>query len=225
MLAGGASNLDAAENWRALFDGQTLNGWAQRGGQALYRVQDGCIVGTTVLKTGNSFLCTEQDYGNFVLELEFKVDPKLNSGVQVRSQCFDKETVCTDRNGQPLKNAKGQELKAGPGRVHGYQVEIDPSARAYSGGIYDEGRRGWLFDLKTRPEAQRAFRQGEWNKFRIECRGDSIRTWLNGVAAAELKDDVTPRGFIALQVHGVGNDKTKEGIQVCWRNIRLQVLD
>jgi hypothetical protein len=183
------------------------------------------VVGTSVTNTGNSFLCTARDYGDFVLELEFKVDPKLNSGVQIRSQCFDQATALTDAKGQPVTDGKGKHLRAPAGRVHGYQVEIDPSARAWSAGIYDEGRRGWLKDLKDKPEAQKAFKQADWNKLRVECRGDSIKTWLNGVPAADLKDGVTPRGFIALQVHGIGNDKSKEGTQVRWRNIRIQVLD
>jgi hypothetical protein len=220
----GAAAVSAAQEWKDLFDGKTLGGWVQHGGKAKYAVEDGAIVGATVLNTGNSFLCTAKDYGDFILELEFKVDPKLNSGVQIRSQCFDKATPCVDAKGQPVNDAKGKALQVPADRVHGYQVEIDPSARAWSGGIYDEGRRGWLCDLKNKPEAQKAFKPGEWNKFRIECRGDSIKTWINGVAAADLKDGVTPKGLIALQVHGVGKDPAKEGIHVAWRNIRIQEL-
>jgi hypothetical protein len=107
--------------------------------------------------------------------------------------------------------------------VHGYQVEIDPSDRAYSGGVYDEGRRGvFLADLKDNEPARKAFKQNEWNKFRIECRGDSIKTWINGVAATDFKDSMTATGFIALQVHGVG--KNEQPMEVRWRNIRIQDL-
>jgi hypothetical protein len=196
--------------WHSPFDGNSLAGWIQRGGAARYRVESGEIVGTSVPNTSNSFLCTERDYGDFVLEIEFKVDPNLNSGVQVRSQVFDEP-----------REVAGKKVPAG--RVHGYQVEIDPKPRAWSGGIYDEGRRGWLNDLKDNEAARKAFKQGEWNKFRIECRGDSIKTWINGVPAADLRDSMTPRGFIALQVHGVG-DRT-DPLEVRWRNIRLQELD
>ncbi|MBI5387788.1 MAG: DUF1080 domain-containing protein [Verrucomicrobia bacterium] len=224
LLAGLATTTCAAD-WQDLFDGKTLKGWVQHGGKAKYTVEDGCIVGTSVPNTGNSFLCTEKDYANFILEIEFKVDSKLNSGIQIRSQCFDQPTPCTDANGQPVKDAKGTPLKVPADRVHGYQVEIDPSPRAYSGGIYDEGRRGWLFDLKGKPEAQKAFKKDAWNKYRIECKGDSIRTWVNGVPAADLKDAVTPKGLIALQVHGIGKDETKIGTKICWRSVRIQVLD
>jgi hypothetical protein len=199
-----------AETWRPLFDGKTLDGWIQRGGKAKYRVENGEIVGSSVPNTGNSFLCTDKDYGDFVLELEFKVDPALNSGVQIRSHAFDEPTEV---------EWQGKTIKIPAGRVHGYQVEIDPLERAWSAGIYDEGRRGWLNDLKNNEPARKAFKQGEWNALRVVCKGDSIKTWLNGVPAADLKDDMTPSGFIALQVHGV-RDKT-EPLEVRWRNIRL----
>lgn len=196
-----------------LFDGKTLEGWTQRGGKAKYRVENGEIVGTSVPNTPNSFLCTNKTYSDFVLELDFKVDPKLNSGVQIRSQCYDEETSL---------EVKGKPFKFAAGRVHGYQVEIDPSPRSYSGGIYDESRRGWLFDLKDNEAARKAFKPDEWNHFRIVCDGNSIKTFLNGVPAADLTDDVTPEGFIALQVHGVG--KNEEPLEVRWKNIHLEPL-
>jgi hypothetical protein len=203
----------ADDGWKPLFNGKDLDGWVQRGGKAKYRVEDKQIVGTSVPNTSNSFLCTKRDYADFILELEFKVAPNLNSGVQVRSQCFEKgKTV----------EVNGKKIKISAGRVHGYQVEIDPSERAWSGGIYDEGRRGWLNDLKSNEAARKAFKQNEWNKFRIECRGDSIKTWLNGVAAADLKDSLTPSGFIALQVHAVG--KENEPREVRFRNLRIKEL-
>ncbi len=208
------AKLNAEAEWSPLFDGKSLAGWAQRGGKAKYRVENEEIVGSSVPNTSNSFLCTDDEYGDFVLELEFKVHPKLNSGVQIRSQSFD-EPVEAERDG------KKRTIPAG--RVHGYQVEIDPSDRAWSGGIYDEGRRGWLDDLKDNESARKAFKPEAWNKFRVECRGDSIKTWINGVPAADLVDYMTPRGFIALQVHGVGDSTDPR--EVRWRDIRIQKLD
>jgi hypothetical protein len=201
----------AEDGWVDLFNGKDLDGWIQRGGKAKYSVQDGQIVGTSVPNTGNSFLCTKKNYADFVLELEFKVDPGLNSGVQVRSECFDEARTLT---------LGDKEIKIPAGRVHGYQVEIDPSSRAWTGGIYDEGRRGWLKDLKNNEPAQKAFKQGDWNKFHIECRADSIKTWLNDVTAADLKDSMTPTGFIGLQVHGVG--KNEKSLEVRFRNLRIK---
>jgi catechol 2,3-dioxygenase-like lactoylglutathione lyase family enzyme len=215
-----AAAKDASNNrpvdsvaWRPLFDGKSLEGWIQRGGAARYRVDGGDIVGTSVPNTSNSFLCTQQSFGDFVLEVEFKVDPKLNSGIQVRSECFD-EPKESERN--------GSKRTIPAGRVHGYQVEIDPSDRAWSGGIYDEGRRGWLNDLAKNESARKAFKPDQWNAFRVECRGDFIKTWINAVPAADLHDSMTPRGFIALQVHGVG--PSTDAREVRWRNIRIQEL-
>ncbi|HXU82925.1 MAG TPA: family 16 glycoside hydrolase, partial [Polyangia bacterium] len=190
--------------WVSLFDGKTLKGWVQRGGTAKYEVKDGTILGTTVPNTKNSFLCTDRSYGDFVLELEFKVDPELNSGVQIRSQ----------------SSPEYQE-----GRVHGYQVEISPDPKRESrltGGLYDEGRRGWLDEVKNNEPLRKAFKPDQWNKFRVEAIGESIKTWLNGVPAADLIDSMDLDGFIALQVHQVGKKETP--FHVAWRNIRLQDL-
>lgn len=212
----------AEEGFVDLFDGKTLDGWVQHGGTAKYTIEDGAVVGTSVPKTGNSFLCTPRDYSDFILELEFKVDEGLNSGVQIRSQVFEKPTVIQVRNAE----GKMEEKKIPADRVHGYQVEIDPSDRAWTGGIYDEARRGWLINLEgdKNKAAREAFKHGEWNHFRVECKGDSIKTWLNGVPAADLKDDMTPSGLIALQVHGVGDKQENVGKQVRWRNIRIKEL-
>jgi hypothetical protein len=210
---GSAPVRSADDVWVNLFNGKDLDGWIQRGGKAKYRVENGQIVGQAVPKTANSFLCTRRDYSDFILELEFKVDPELNSGVQIRSQCFDTPRTI---------EVKGKKHTIPAGIVHGYQAEIDPSKRAWTGGIYDESRRGWLNDLDNNQPARRAFKQNQWNKFHIECRGDSIKTWLNGVAAADLKDALTPSGFIALQVHGVG--AKADPLEVRFRNIRLKDL-
>jgi len=187
--------------WIELFNGKNLDGWVQRGGEANYTIEDGAIVGTTVPKTPNSFLCTEKDYGNFILEVECKVDPTLNCGIQIRS----------------LSTPDYKD-----GRVHGYQVEIDPSDRGWAGGIYDEGRNGWLNDLSGNPAAGYAFKQDDWNNYRVEAVGNRIRTWVNGVPAADLTDDTTAKGFIALQVHGIGDRDEK--LQVRYRNVRVQDL-
>jgi hypothetical protein len=189
--------------WTKLFDEETLDAWSKKGGDAQYRVENSAIIGTTVHDTPNTFLTTNKDYEDFILELDFKVHPSMNSGVQIRSNSLDDYM---------------------DGRVHGYQVEIDPSERAWSGGIYDEARRGWLVDLKENPEAQKAFKQNEWNSYRIEAIGDTIKTWLNDVPAAYLIDDKTARGFIALQVHSIGED-AEAGTEIMWKNIRILTED
>ena len=189
------------DGWTELFNGKDLTGWKQLNGEAKYEVVDGMIVGTTVLNTPNSFLVTEKDYSDFIFEVELLVEENMNSGIQFRS-----ESKPDFRNG----------------RVHGYQCEVDPSDRAWSAGIYDEARRGWLYPLSLNPDAQPALKMGEWNHYRIECIGNNIKTWLNGVPAAHLIDDMTSKGFIALQVHGIGDNEEKVGHQIKWKNIRIK---
>jgi hypothetical protein len=189
-----------AQDKKPLFNGKDFTGWKQLNGKAKYTIEKGEIVGSTVFGEPNSFMVTGKDYGDFVLELEYKVDSTMNSGVQFRSE-------------------SKEEYK--DGRVHGYQFEIDPSKRKWTGGIYDEARRDWLYTMDLNPAAKMAFKQGQWNKIKIECIGNNLKTWVNGVPAAYVVDDMTPKGFIALQVHSI-NAKEDEGRQIRWRNLRLQ---
>ena len=188
----------SAQNWESLFNGKNLNGWKRVNGKAEYKVENKSIVGYTKANTPNTFLVTKKNYGDFILELEFKVDNALNSGIQFRSE------------------SKKDYQK---GQVYGYQFEIDP-ASDNTGGIYDECRRGWVYPLSKNVKAQTAFKKNEWNKVRIECFGNSIRTWLNGVACANIWDDAAPSGFIALQVHAIGDAK-EAGKTIAWRDIRI----
>ncbi len=187
------------EKWTNLFNGKNLNGWKVLNGNAKYTVKDGAIVGTSQLNTPNTFLTTKKMYGDFILEMDFKVDEGLNSGVQFRSNSLK------DYN-------KGQ--------VHGYQYEIDPSTRGWSAGIYDEGRRGWLYPLELNPSAQTALKHGEWNKLRIEAIGTSLRTWLNGIPCSNVLDNMTASGFIGLQVHSISSQQ-EVGKTVQWKDIRI----
>ncbi|MFN8241533.1 MAG: DUF1080 domain-containing protein [Bacteroidales bacterium] len=189
--------------WKNLV-GKDLSNWEVLNGTAPYTVKKGVITGTTVTNSPNSFLCTKEKYGDFILEFDTWFDSRMNSGVQIRSESY-----------KEYQN----------GRVHGYQIELDPSDRAWSGGIYDEGRRGWLYTLDINPAGQKAFKKEQWNHYRVEAIGSSIRTWVNGIPCADLIDEMTPSGFIALQVHGIGKDSTKAGQKVMWKNIRIITKD
>jgi len=193
-------SLYAQDGWQSLFNGKDLSGWEILNGTAEYQVENGVIIGVSQLNTPNTFLATKKIYGNFILEFEAKMDNGLNSGVQIRS----------------LSKSDYQN-----GRVHGYQVELDASARAWSGGLYEEARRGWLYNLECNPKAKTAYKSEEWNKFRIEAIGNNIRVWLNDIPTADLIDEETAEGFIALQVHTIGDDDSKVGKMVRFRNIRI----
>jgi len=191
------------DGWEPLFDGETLTGWQAVGGEAPYAVEDGAIVGTMTAETPNSFLITEKEYGDFILELDVKLEGETtNSGIQTRSH-LDKEA----NNGR--------------GRVYGRQVEIDPASRAWTGGIYDEARRGWLYPLDLNESAKSAYKKEEFNHIRIEAIGNETKTWVNDVPIAYVVDTLDATGFIGLQVHGI-NDEALAGKKVYFKNIRIQ---
>jgi len=199
---GTEANAQASQDgWTSLFNGKNLKGWVQRNGTAKYKVKNGEIIGITKTKIPNSFLCTDKNYDNYILEFDVLVDPEVNSGVQFRTNSIPSYSN---------------------GRVHGYQFELDPSPRAFSGGIYDEARRGWIYPLSVNPKGRKAFKNGVWNSCRIEAIGSSIRTWINGIQCTNLVDDLTATGFIGLQVHGIGNREEHAGKEIKWRNIRIK---
>jgi hypothetical protein len=191
------------DGWVVLFNGNDLSGWKQINGTAPYKVEDEAIIGTTVAGSPNSFLATEQEYGDFILEFEFMLNNSINSGVQFRSH---------------------QNPSLMEGKVHGYQYELDPSDRKWTGGIYDESRRGWLYPVSLNPAAQSAFKKNTWNKARIEAIGNQIRTWVNDVPVAYVVDTLREKGFIALQVHSIDNE-ADAGKEIQWRNIRIKTSD
>jgi len=188
------------EGWKPLFDGKSLKGWEKLNGDAEYKIEDGAIVGYAKTNTPNTFLTTKEHYGDFILELEVMLPNDLNSGIQFRSNSLDSYR---------------------DGRVHGYQFELDPSRRAYTGGIYDEARRGWLYPLSLNEDARDAFQVGHWNEIRIQAIGSTIQTYVNGRMCSYLVDDMTSKGFIGLQVHSI-KEESHAGFKVKWKNIKIK---
>jgi Domain of Unknown Function (DUF1080) len=194
------------KGWKNLFDGKSLTGWKKLAGNAEYKIEEGAIVGITAANSPNTFLVTEQEYGDFIVEMEVKLeDSTINSGVQFKSKF----------------NPTGRE---GKGLVYGYQFELDPSSRKWTGGIYDEARRGWLYPLTFNPKGQEAFKQGVYNKIRIESIGNTIKTWVNGTLTGYLVDTLSEEGFIGLQVHSVSKAE-QVGKRMYWKNIRIKVAN
>ncbi|MEO0509921.1 MAG: DUF1080 domain-containing protein [Verrucomicrobiota bacterium] len=197
------------QDWTELFDGKTTDGWTKRGGEATYKVEDGTIVGTTGLGP-NTFLCTEQEFGDFELEFEVKYvsEKKFNSGCQIRSKAQKQ-----DKKGKTID------------RVNGPQVEIE-TGPGQAGYIYGEQMSGWL---STNPKSKdksvnshQHFKNEEWNHYRIVAKGSRIQTWINGAQVEDLTHDQAyeshPKGFIGLQVHSTKN----HGRSIAWRKIRIR---
>jgi hypothetical protein len=195
-----ASPVDAQE-WVELFNGKNLKGWEKLDGTAEYRVETREVIGISRTGTPNTFLATKQVFGDFILEYEIKMDRGLNSGVQFRSRALQPD---------------------GSKRVNGYQVECDDhDDRPWTGGIYEEAARGWLYPMTYNPAVETMNRQGEWNGVRVEAVGNTIRTYINGVSFANLVDEDRSEGFIALQVHDIDNNETLDGKEIRWRKMRI----
>lgn len=188
-----------AQNWKKLVNGN-IDGFVKRNGTAEFKVNGDEIIGISKVGTSSTYLCSKETFTDFILEVDVKVEVGLNSGIQFRSNSFP-----------DYKN----------GQVHGYQCEIDPSERKWSGGIFDQSRRGWIYPVTMNEPGRQAFKNGEWNKYRIEAIGNEIRTWVNGVQVTNLVDDMTAEGFIAFQVHSIGNDKERDGLTVRWKDPRI----
>lgn len=201
------ASFAAADEWVSLFNGENLEGWTQKNGTATYRIEDDAIVGKTNEGSPNSFLCTDKLYGDFELTFEVKVDDALNSGVQIRSQT---------------------EGGTNEGRVNGPQVEIEASGAegAKAGYIYGEACGGWMTpEDKLIPHKH--FKDGEWNKYRILAKGPNIKVWINGEQISDLTDEEKyeshPKGFIGLQVHGIGAGQGP--YEVAWKNLKIREID
>lgn len=200
----------AEEQWVSLFDGKTLDGWTVNGGFATYKVEDGAIVGTTAEGSPNTFLC-KGPFGDFALEFDVLCDPPLNSGVQIRSHVYEKDT--------PQPSNPKHVRKAGT--VYGYQCEI--AACPNPGNFWDEARgTKWWDDFSKKPEAQKAYKPNEWNHYRIVAQGDHIRSWVNGVLCADFHDSTDASGILGFQVHGI--KKGTGPYQVRWKNIKIREL-
>jgi len=194
------------KGWQNLFNGKDLSGWKRLGGNAEYTIEDGAIVGRTVANSRNTFLVTEKEYGDFILELDVFLEAEEgNSGIQTRSH-FDPDAF------------------DGEGKVYGRQCEIDPTPRKWTGGIYDEGRREWIYPLQLNPSAQNAYKKGDFNHYKIESIGHHMKTWVNGIPASYVIDSLDPKGFIGLQVHSVNTPDLVDK-KVIFKNIRIKTTD
>ena len=198
--------------WVSLFHGKSIQGWEVKGGTAKYEAKDGMIIGTTVEGSANTFLC-KGPFSDFDLELDVLCDKELNSGIQIRSHVYEQDTP---QPSQPKRIRKA-------GEVYGYQCEITTQDKGVAGNFWDEGRHTkWWDDFTNKPQAAKAFKDGEWNHYRIVAQGDHNRSWVNGVPCADFRESTDASGFIGLQVHGI--KKGTGPYQVRWKNIRIREL-
>lgn len=194
-----STNDSSTSEWIRLFDGETLDGWTNPYDWGEAWVENGEI---RLQASDKFFLVTDTTYRDFVFEGEVRLpDRESNSGFMFRAN--------VDTN-----------------RVYGYQAEVDPSERAWSGGLYDEGRRGWIHPpegdsaagANFRNEHGDAFNPTEWNRYRIRTAGDSLKIWVNGEQTTALQDTLDREGVIAIQHHG------EDGKVYRFRNLRIRPI-
>ena len=197
--------LISQNNWDNLIH-EDLSNWEIKQGSAEFELNDGVISSVSILNSPSTYLGTKDFYSDFILEFEVFVDKGLNSGVQFRS----------------LINENANKWN----KVYGYQCELDTDEyRRWSGGIYDQSRRGlFLYPITYSEESRNSFKNNQWNKFRIEAVGNIVKTWINGVQCSYLIDDTSKKGFIALQIHSINKDENI-GKKVMWKNIRILTSD
>lgn len=187
-----------AQKWQQLFDGSTMDGWEVRDANSPVLVKDGAIVAYHKDSTGHTYICTQESFNNFILELEVKVTGDLNSGILIRG------IVDPDLNN---------------GKAHGYQMEIDQSERQWTGGIFEEMGRGWLYSLQDKDEERKAYKPSEWNTYRIEVIDDIFKIWVNDQPVLHMSDNKTQEGVIGFQIHNLS--KKFKGGSVSFRNVKI----
>ncbi len=228
LFVSSSCRSSSSAGWHDLFDGKTLSGWkvlnqdwTHPDSKPDFSVQDNMIVCNTVLGNEGGYLVTEKSYSNFILELDVKIDTSLNSGIQCRGRLWDKDTSSIYVAGDA--NLTKRDSKWRTGEAWGYQIEIDPSPRAWSGGLYEPCNRGWLVPLKEMETARKAFRPLEWNHYKVIMNGNRIQTWVNGIPVVDTTDNMTASGFIGLQFHGAYHDWQKDKKSL-WKNIRIREI-
>lgn len=200
-----------ADGFTSLFNGKDLDGWRNPYDHGESKVVDGEI---HLLADKKFFLVTEKEYSNFKVVIDIHLpEGNANSGVMFRCHVE-------------------------PNRAYGYQAECDGSDRCWSGGLYDEGRRGWVWPSKkgrtkekkfleyeeesqaffAKPEIKGALKRNGWNRYEVECVGDHIVVHLNGIKITDLKDSTDAKGFIAIQHHG------EKGQTYRFRNLMIKEL-
>lgn len=191
--------------WVSLFNGRDYSGWRLAGpaNLATAEVRDGAMALHMRRNTAeHTFVVTEQEYEDFILELDFKDEGDFHTGISLRCQMAAPEARI---------------------RLFGYQVKVDPTPRAWTGGIFDDFGSfiHWMADLKDNPRGRDAFKLGQWARLRVEAIGPSLKVWVNGVPTCNLIDSTYRKGPIALKIHSLGDDAAKEAVGVFYRNIRI----
>lgn len=207
--AASAAHEPSAPPWRELFNGRDLTGWKLVGGGSKVWVENGAIVGQMVRGTAeHTFVTTNERFRDFILEAECKDVGALHTGFMLRAIDAPVDARI---------------------RLLAYQVKIDPTPRAWTGGIFDDfgNNWNWMYNLEHDPRARAAYRHGEWTRFRIEAIGRALKVWVNDVPVTHLLDDKYREGYLALKVHSLPATAKpeQESYRVHFRHLRILTHD
>ena len=194
-------------NWENLFNGKDLTHWKIVGSKGIAVVNDSAITcHMTANTTEHTFVCSKEKFGDFILEMDVNTDPGYNTGILLR--CIDKPKNCDT-------------CKVS---LYGYQVKIDPSTtRKWTGGIFDDYGKSWhwLYDLSHDDRARDAYRIGEWNHFRIEAIGTSVKVCVNDIPTTNMLNSKYDNGYIAIKIHALNDRIEQEKLLGRFKNIRI----
>tara|TARA_R110000850_G_scaffold73546_7_gene161345 strand:- start:242 stop:997 length:756 start_codon:yes stop_codon:yes gene_type:complete len=197
---------ELTEGFVDLYNGKDLNNWEPKGGHCTFEAKGDMVVGTCVKGSPSTYLSTKKsDYTDFVFTAELKWVVDGNTGVMFRAA-----------------SKSGEGKKKDIETVYGPQAEMEAFSkeRFWSGGLYAQGDGGWIYPmwLDAQEKVRGAMKKDGWNRITVKAKGDTIKTWLNGVPAAHWKSDEYKQGFFSLQIHSGA-----EG-QVNFRNIKVKEL-
>jgi hypothetical protein len=190
------------KGFKSLYNGKNLDGWVPKGGHSTFEAKGDAIVGTTVKGSPSTYLSTtKDDYTDFVFTCEMKWLEDTNTGIMFRAQS---------------KPGKDRETVFGPQA----EMEAFKKERYWSGGIYGQSAGGWIYPmwLEAHEQVRHAMKQDGWNRITISAKGDTIKTWLNGIPAAHWKTTEYKQGFFSLQIHAGDEGK------VLFRDIKVKEL-
>ena len=200
-------NTDAQQSnkWKHLFNGKNLEGWSVIGGAGKVEVEDGAIVLRQTANTKeHTFVHTKKKYKDFILEVDCRRDPRFFYGILFRAQkAPDTAHV----------------------RLYGYQSKVDHKKdRSWTGGIFDDFGNiwNWMYTPDTDERAKKTLKPaGEWDHYRIEAIGNTIKVWLNDIPISHIQNTKYKKGYIAFKIHFLGNNKEQEKQRAWIKNVRI----
>jgi uncharacterized protein YciI len=170
---------------RSLFNGKSFAGWEGDVAKT-WRIVNGVIQGGSLTETvpHNAFLATTQEYGDFELRLDVRLQGTgfVNGGIQFRSQ--RRKSIQDDYE------------------MVGYQADM---GAGYWGCLYDESRRDMVLAKPSKLRSDRVVRPNVWNRYVVRCEGSRIRLWLNGELIRSLMGPFLCLGVLRFRFMAAAN--------------------